>query len=306
MCLDSETTNRNQHVFFILLLSKYWRWTCSCVFFLFVIKVVWAQWHHLASSSWIWTTLAQVMACCLVSPSHYLTCKSLLGLTHWGRVTHICVSDLTNIGPDNGLSPARRQAIIWTKAGILLNEPLGTNFSEIFIGIQIFLFMKMRLKMSSAKCRPFCLGLNVLNAYLVNNIKSTLVKVQQINLMWVISSKWMQRQNQNVSVNNVYFATLCNKARCSSKQCLSRWTYDIHIKKSHTSTHWRRVMHVSEIILCMGSANETQCYKVPPSLVGWAHTQNDLWYMQLCIILMIVFFKSSDNGLLSVRHQATI
>ena len=52
-----------------------------------------------------------------------------LNLTHWGRVTYICVSDLTNIGSDNGLSPALRQAIIWTNAGILLIEPLGTNFS---------------------------------------------------------------------------------------------------------------------------------------------------------------------------------
>ena len=83
-------------------------------------------------------------------------------LTHWGRVTHICVGELTIIGSDNGLSPERRQAIIWTNAGILLIEPLGTNFSEILIGIQIFSFKKMRLKMSSAKWRPFCLGLNVL------------------------------------------------------------------------------------------------------------------------------------------------
>ena len=37
-------------------------------------------------------------------------------LTHWGRVTHICVSKLTIIGSDNGLSPDRRQAIIWTNA----------------------------------------------------------------------------------------------------------------------------------------------------------------------------------------------
>ena len=35
-------------------------------------------------------------------------------LTHWGRVTHICVGNLTIIGSDNGLSPGRRQAIIWT------------------------------------------------------------------------------------------------------------------------------------------------------------------------------------------------
>ena len=30
---------------------------------------------------------------------------------------------LTILGSDNGLSPERRQAIIWTNAGILLIEP---------------------------------------------------------------------------------------------------------------------------------------------------------------------------------------
>ena len=76
-------------------------------------------------------------------------------------VTHICVGKFTIIGSDNGLSPGWRQAIISTNAGILLIQPLGTNFSEILIGIQIFSFKKMHLKMSSAKWRPFCLGLNV-------------------------------------------------------------------------------------------------------------------------------------------------
>ena len=49
-------------------------------------------------------------------------------LTHWGRVMHIYISKLTIIGSDDGLSPGRRQAIIRTNAGILLNEPLRTNF----------------------------------------------------------------------------------------------------------------------------------------------------------------------------------
>ena len=83
-------------------------------------------------------------------------------LTHWGRVTHICVIEVITIGSDNGLSPGRRQAIIWTNAGILLTGPLGTNFSEILIGIKIFSSKRMLLKMSSAKWRPFCLGLIVL------------------------------------------------------------------------------------------------------------------------------------------------
>ena len=72
-------------------------------------------------------------------------------LTHWGRVTHICVSKLTIIGPDNGLSPGRRQAIIWTNAGIWLIRPLETNFSEILIKIHTFSFPKIYLKMSSGK-----------------------------------------------------------------------------------------------------------------------------------------------------------
>ena len=83
-------------------------------------------------------------------------------LTHWGRVTHICFGKLTIIGSDNGLSPGRRQAIIWTNAGILLIRTLGTNFSEIRGEIHSFSFSKMLLKMSSAKWRLFGLGLNEL------------------------------------------------------------------------------------------------------------------------------------------------
>ena len=92
---------------------------------------------------------------------HYCRCRQIW-LTHWDRVTHICVSDLTIIGSDNGLSPGRRQAIIWTNAELLLNGPLGTTFNEILIAILTFVFKKMCLKVSSAKWRPFCLDLNVL------------------------------------------------------------------------------------------------------------------------------------------------
>ena len=38
---------------------------------------------------------------------------------------------LTIIGSDNGLSPGRRQALIWTNAGILLTGPLRTKFNDI-------------------------------------------------------------------------------------------------------------------------------------------------------------------------------
>ena len=77
---------------------------------------------------------------------------------------HICVSKPTTTGSDNGLSPDRCQAIICTNAGILLIGPLGTNFSEILIEIQIFWYKKKYLKALSAKWRPFCLSLNELKS----------------------------------------------------------------------------------------------------------------------------------------------
>ena len=85
----------------------------------------------------------------------------MTSLTQWGRATHICVSKLTTIGSDNGLSPGWRQAITLTNAGVLLIGPLGTNFGEHLIIIFIFSFKNMYFKMSE-NLRPFCLGLNVL------------------------------------------------------------------------------------------------------------------------------------------------
>ena len=73
----------------------------------------------------------------------------------------ICISKLIIIGSDDGLSPGRHQAIIWSNAGILLIQTLGTNFSEILSEFHKILLKKMHLKMMSAKWQQSCLGLNV-------------------------------------------------------------------------------------------------------------------------------------------------
>ena len=83
-------------------------------------------------------------------------------LTHWDWVIQICISKLTIFGSDSGLSPSQHQAIIWTNAKILLIWNLGTNFNEILTEIHTSSFKKIYFKMSSAKWRQFCLGLNVL------------------------------------------------------------------------------------------------------------------------------------------------
>ena len=105
-------------------------------------------------------------------------------------MTHICVGKLSIIGSDNGLSPKRHQAIIWNKDGILLIGPLGTNFIEIFIEIQTFSLTEICLKMSSAKCCSFRLGLNVLKSdiyYIINyNFLEISINVFILHIKWLM------------------------------------------------------------------------------------------------------------------------
>ena len=73
---------------------------------------------------------------------------------------HIYVRKLTTIGQDNGLSPGPCQSIILTDALILIIRPLGTNISEIVIGMQTFSFKGNAFEnvdeMASFLSRPQC------------------------------------------------------------------------------------------------------------------------------------------------------
>ena len=133
-------------------------------------------------------------------------------LTHWGRVTHICVSKLTIIGSDNGLSPGRRQAIIWTNDGILLIRTFRTHFSAIVSEIHTFSFKKIHLKMSSGKWRPFCLGLNVLThcglvmPYGIMNLRLCACLVPSHYSTW-INADFLQIESSETSFNEIFIIT---------------------------------------------------------------------------------------------------
>ena len=79
---------------------------------------------------------------------------------------HICVSELGRTGAGNGLSPIRRQAIIYTDAVLLSIGPSGTKYREILVKIQNFSFTKTHLKISFMKWRPFYPGLDVLHVFI--------------------------------------------------------------------------------------------------------------------------------------------
>ena len=157
-------------------------------------------------------------------------------LTHCGRVTHISVGNLTIIGSDNGLSPGRRQAIIWTNAGILLTWHLGTNFSQILIEIHTFSFKKIHLKMSSGKWRPFCLGLNVLRSlysfdFLSNTSQLSCVLIKSCIMSRSCEWIWIQWKLSFSKTTNIY------KFSCKNIRSLSKTTFRIN-RNSVLQRNW--------------------------------------------------------------------
>ena len=72
-----------------------------------------------------------------------------------------CMSFYILIGSDNGFSPGRRQAIIWTNDGILLIGPLGNKLQwnlrwNLYIFIQENAFETVVRKLAAVLPRPQC------------------------------------------------------------------------------------------------------------------------------------------------------
>ena len=130
------------------------------------------------------------------TPAHTLSNPVL---THWGPVTHICVSKLTTIGSDNGLSPGRCQAIILTNARILLIRTSEAKFEHLHSRKSIW---NCRLE----KWRPFCLGLNGLSE---NDLRHTQVCTSYIAHETVYYP--LSAATWNVFVWNLSYTYFANK-----------------------------------------------------------------------------------------------
>ena len=161
---------------------------------------------------------ARLGSLAMYSNSHYFNLKIYLSypmavfvaLTHRGRVTHVCVGNLTIIGSDNGLSPGRRRAITWTNVGILLIGPLGTNFSEMLIEIHTFSFKKIHWKMAAILSRPQCvnsLRQNDTNIITIIGSGNGLPPFRHQVIIWtnISMSKTISFQSQCVNGSCCYF-----------------------------------------------------------------------------------------------------
>ena len=140
-------------------------------------------------------------------------------LSHWGRVTLIRVGNLTTIGSDNGVWPDRRQAIIWTNAGILLIGPLGINLSEILIEISTFSFKKMNVVSgmasisSRAQCVNFCLKNRLfIGCYLFTTSLPTTRCLEQVVYCMDVDG----------------WGPVCNGACTGTPQTTAHWKVSLH------------------------------------------------------------------------------
>ena len=147
---------------------------------------------------------------------------------------------LAIIGSDNGLSLGRRQAIIWTSAVLLSTGTLEINSSQILFDIQFFSFKKIHLKMSSGKCRQFCVGLNVLTSTICVTFVSLRLKLY--SSIWDISEHSSIGFNSYICKRVFFFSFwwhhlyhyisvptyLCNYALC------------VYSRTSHTDMHCKQ------------------------------------------------------------------
>ena len=155
------------------------------------------------------------------------------------RVVHICTAKLTISGSDNGLSPERHQAIIWTNAAIImLIESLRTKFSEILIKIQTFplrkiTFQNVVCEMLSISSQPQCVN-QVSASHLCKDVSLTLGQsyVPMRKLMgwvlghlrcWSSSTMWMgclmfsSTTTEDIWMNQIFMCCMLSMFDVSSQ-----------------------------------------------------------------------------------------
>ena len=93
-------------------------WPTECIHMTWLPQKLLALWYLLlkilvtkSATMWFYCNMVSFLQ---NSQNRYLLLILIRKLTHWGRMTHICIGNLTIIGSDNGLSPGWRQSIIWT------------------------------------------------------------------------------------------------------------------------------------------------------------------------------------------------
>ena len=175
-------------------------------------------------------------------------------LIHWGRVTHICIGNITIIGPDNGLSFGRRQAIIWTNAGILLIWTVGTNFSEILIEILTFslknAFESVVCEMAAMLFRSKCVNITA-------NKNTSHLTVIKPHYVYISSSVGLQNAWRNIHYTDVIMVAIASQIT-SLTIVYSTVNSDADQRKHQSSASLAFVWGIHRPSVCVASQLQTR------------------------------------------------
>ena len=213
-------------------------------------------------------------------------------------MTHICVSKLTIIGSGNGLSPGRRQAIIWTNVGILLIQTLGTNFSEILGEIHSFSFRENTFEnvicvIASIWSRP---------QWVKNCFETSLLNLEQ-------SSDCRVTMIQHLGVRYLYSKFDCTLEGCYSGTFNLFWWMKLIVL--WFEFHWKGPVIKNTTRVQVTACRQTDGKPLSRPMVAWLLKHlciTQPWCVMKCLLLAVRCEIRSSNSvsLLSIGCKRCI
>ena len=153
---------------------------------------------------------------------------------------HIYISKITIIDSDNGLLPGRRQAIIWTNAGILLIGPLGTNFSEILIKSYTFSFKKMHFKTLQIGGHFVSASMCEMQSYNSDLTTASFLLVVIFMCKSTFRDPYYKDLVSNCWLKHFLFSAICSRTARSHTPTKKYW----HFGGCSGITHWGWMTHI--------------------------------------------------------------
>ena len=151
---------------------------------------------------------------------------ALSSLTYLPLAPHICVSERGHHWFGQWLVTCTASSHYLNHCWNIINWPIRNKLQWNLIGFHTFPFKKMHLKMASAKWRPFCLGLNVLNGRL--QYTSLILAVFFLIICGQVAA-WMRKINSLVNGNNTWHLSILCEHQWLCPRCLWRMGYQLQV-----------------------------------------------------------------------------
>ena len=264
------------------------------------------------------------MACCLmawanVDPDH---CRHMASLGYNELINYVTCS-----------LESRKTCNMSNFIMLQMAQHFGRDIPEKKKNLQEFSFIQLSVKFvpmgifdkivlfvqAIAQCKK-----QQTSHYLIQGWLSLLKQIPLIPCLFYILSNTFWTLKHFEHIFNIWGVTNVKKVfiKCNSKYVRNVLIWPLFLEwraleASVICQNWTSYMACSKIILGRGSANERQHYFMMPSLIGRAHTQNNLWCLQgggqglnifrvwqwWVTLLNLMIFSHNTEGVVMFKEQ---